>query len=39
MQTDFFGGANVTKYIVSGVECFGNETSLSDCTYEHVGGK
>lgn len=39
LQTDFFGGAKDTKYIISGIECFGNETSISDCAYDNVGGK
>lgn len=39
LQSTLFGTANETKYLLSGIECFGNETSLSDCTYESVGGK
>lgn len=39
LQSTLFGMANETKYLISGIECFGNETSISDCTYEHIGGE
>ncbi|XP_055848149.1 lysyl oxidase homolog 2B [Episyrphus balteatus] len=38
-QTDFFGGANVSKTILSGTECYGNESSLADCLHhDHLSG-
>ncbi|XP_030375596.1 lysyl oxidase homolog 3B [Scaptodrosophila lebanonensis] len=38
-QTDFFGGANVSQPILSGSECYGNETELADCLHhDHVLG-
>lgn len=38
LQSTLFGNANDTKYIISGIECFGNETNISDCAYENIGG-
>jgi len=32
-QTDFFGGSNVSRPVLSGSECYGNETELSDCLH------
>lgn len=38
-QTDYFGGANVSAILISGTECQGNETSLSDCLHhEYING-
>ncbi|XP_068144601.1 lysyl oxidase homolog 2B [Drosophila tropicalis] len=38
-QTDFFGGANVSRPILSGSECYGNETELADCLHhDHLKG-
>ncbi|XP_062561453.1 lysyl oxidase homolog 2B [Armigeres subalbatus] len=36
-QTDFFGGSNRSEILLSGTECYGNETSLSDCLHHEVG--
>lgn len=33
-QTDFFGGSNGTNVLLSGTECVGNETELSECKFE-----
>ncbi|XP_017096513.2 LOW QUALITY PROTEIN: lysyl oxidase homolog 3A [Drosophila bipectinata] len=35
-QTDFFGGINVSRPVLSGSECFGNETELADCLHHDV---
>ncbi|XP_017044917.1 lysyl oxidase homolog 3B [Drosophila ficusphila] len=32
-QTDFFGGTNVSRPVLSGSECYGNETELADCLH------
>jgi lysyl oxidase-like protein 2/3/4 len=37
LQTDFFGGSNVTKLFLAGTECYGNETSLADCVHQEFG--
>lgn len=38
LQTDFFNGKkNHTNIIVSGTECYGNETSLNDCVHHEYG--
>jgi lysyl oxidase-like protein 2/3/4 len=37
LQTDYFGGSNVTKLILSGTECYGNETSLANCMHQEFG--
>jgi len=37
IQTDFFNGANHTKKILlSGTQCHGNETALTDCLHHEV---
>lgn len=36
-QTDFFGGSNGTNILLSGTECVGNETKLSECKFEGFG--
>lgn len=36
-QTDFFGGSNGTNVLLTGSECFGNETKLSQCRFEGFG--
>lgn len=36
VQTDFFGG-NISSMILSGVECWGNETELSHCLHGEIG--
>ncbi|XP_037912970.1 lysyl oxidase homolog 3B [Hermetia illucens] len=33
IQTDYFGGANKSKIILSGTECYGNETTLFECVH------
>jgi lysyl oxidase-like protein 2/3/4 len=33
-QTDFFGSSNGTNILLSGTECVGNETKLSECKFE-----
>lgn len=38
IQTDYFGGSNLSKIILSGTECYGNETSLSQCKH-HMAGR
>lgn len=35
VQTDFFGGMN-TSMILSGVQCWGNETDLSHCLHDEM---
>lgn len=37
LQTDFFGGGSLNhlKIMLSGTECYGNETSLSDCVHHN----
>ena len=36
-QTDFFGGSNGTNVLLSGTECIGNETELSQCKFDGFG--
>lgn len=36
-QTDFFGGSNGTHILLTGTECVGNETELSQCKFEGFG--
>lgn len=36
-QTDFFGGSNGTHVLLTGTECVGNETKLSQCKFEGFG--
>lgn len=36
-QTDFFGGSNGTKVLLSGTECIGNETKLAQCKFDGFG--
>ncbi|KAG5667736.1 hypothetical protein PVAND_015706 [Polypedilum vanderplanki] len=36
-QTDYFGGSNGTNVILSGTQCVGNETNLSDCKFDGFG--
>ncbi|XP_061398678.1 lysyl oxidase homolog 2B [Musca vetustissima] len=33
MQTDFFGGTDIAPHVITGTECYGNETSLNDCLH------
>ncbi|XP_005185263.2 lysyl oxidase homolog 3B isoform X1 [Musca domestica] len=33
MQTDFFGGSDIAPHLITGTECYGNETSLNDCLH------
>uniref|UniRef100_A0A1A9X3F4 protein-lysine 6-oxidase n=1 Tax=Glossina brevipalpis TaxID=37001 RepID=A0A1A9X3F4_9MUSC len=33
LQTDYFGGADLTPVLLSGTECYGNETSLQQCLH------
>lgn len=35
-QTDFFGGSNGTKIVLSGTECRGHEKSLSQCKHHSL---
>ncbi|XP_055592888.1 lysyl oxidase homolog 2B-like [Uranotaenia lowii] len=37
VQTDFFGGANISEVILSGTECYGNESSLDECLHHEMG--
>ncbi|XP_034109146.1 lysyl oxidase homolog 3B [Drosophila albomicans] len=38
-QTDYFGGANISRPTLSGSECYGNETELADCLHhDHLQG-
>lgn len=36
-QTDFFGGSNGTQVLLTGTQCLGNETKLSQCAFEGFG--
>ncbi|CRK93633.1 CLUMA_CG007163, isoform A [Clunio marinus] len=36
-QTNFFGGSNGSHILLTGTECIGNETKLSDCKFEGFG--
>ncbi|XP_055551210.1 lysyl oxidase homolog 2B, partial [Wyeomyia smithii] len=36
IQTDFFGGSNESKIVLSGTECYGNESSLADCSHHEI---
>ena len=36
METDIFGGGNLTK-VISGISCVGNEDSLLDCDHDMFG--
>lgn len=36
-QTNFFGGSNGTHILLTGTECVGNETKLSECMFESFG--
>lgn len=36
-QTDFFGGSNGTKVLLSGTECIGNESELAQCKFDGFG--
>lgn len=36
-QTDYFGGSNGTNVVLSGTECLGNETKLSQCIFDGFG--
>ncbi|XP_058813140.1 lysyl oxidase homolog 2B-like [Topomyia yanbarensis] len=37
IQTDFFGGSNQSEILLSGTECYGNETSLAECWHHELG--
>ncbi|KAL9694212.1 hypothetical protein quinque_013497 [Culex quinquefasciatus] len=36
IQTDFFGGSNRSEIVLSGTECYGNESSLAECAHHEV---
>lgn len=39
LQTDYFGGSDISPHLISGTECYGNETSLVDCLHhDHMRG-
>ncbi|XP_037941499.1 lysyl oxidase homolog 3B-like [Teleopsis dalmanni] len=33
LQTDYFGGANISANMLSGTECYGNESTLAQCLH------
>uniref|UniRef100_A0A336MJ85 protein-lysine 6-oxidase n=1 Tax=Culicoides sonorensis TaxID=179676 RepID=A0A336MJ85_CULSO len=37
LNTDIFGGQNISKLILSGTDCQGNETKLSECVHQQLG--
>lgn len=37
LQTDFFNTTNYIGTVLSGTECYGNETSLADCLHHRFG--
>lgn len=37
LQTDLFSNNTLSKILISGTECYGNETSLQDCMHHELG--
>lgn len=33
LQSDYFGGSNISATVLSGTECYGNESSLAQCLH------
>lgn len=37
LQTDIFSNSTLSKVLVSGTECYGNESSIQDCRHHKLG--